>query len=177
MHDLNRFLIGGSGWRAGADVVLSVIADRKELTGEVTGRELAVAKARDGIEGPIAPFTLKFAELGIAEDGDPFGTCVVAPSDGGRPPKKEMNLSGVPRAGLRYLHECVADVGRPPPSTSPYIPPGVKGVTLSEWRHRLEKVGVINSEGNPREQFRRIRVKLLSGGFIGIWEEFAWAVT
>ena len=57
-------LRGGSGWRAGADVVLSVIADRKELTGEVTGRELAVAKARDGIEGPIAPFALTFVSLG-----------------------------------------------------------------------------------------------------------------
>jgi hypothetical protein len=70
-------LRGGSAWRAGADVVLSVIAERKELTGEIAGRELALAKARDGIEGPIAPFALKPVELGIDHDGDPFGTCIV----------------------------------------------------------------------------------------------------
>ena len=53
-------------------MVLSVIADRKELTGEISGRELALAKARDGIEGPIAPFALTFAKLGVDEDGEGF---------------------------------------------------------------------------------------------------------
>jgi hypothetical protein len=72
-------LRGGSAWRAGADVVLSVIAERKELTGEVTARELALAKARDGIEGPIARFALTFVTLGVDHDGDPFGTCIVEP--------------------------------------------------------------------------------------------------
>jgi hypothetical protein len=62
--------------------VLSVVADRNELTGEVAGRELALAKARDGIEGPIAPFALTFAELGLDEDSDPFGTCIVEPRFG-----------------------------------------------------------------------------------------------
>lgn len=75
-------LRGGSGWRAGADVVLSVIAERKELTGEITGRELALAKARDGIEGPIAPFALTFTQLGSDEDGEAFGTCIVEPRFG-----------------------------------------------------------------------------------------------
>jgi hypothetical protein len=170
-------LRGGSAWRAGADVVMSVIAERKELTGEVTGRELAVAKARDGIEGPIAPFALTFVPFGTGEDGDTFGTCVVVPSKDDKPTKKAMKLSPVPRAGLRYLLECVADVGRAPASTSSHIPPGVKGVTLTEWRDRLEKVRVINPDGNPREQFKRIHVTLLNAGAIGIWEEFAWAVT
>jgi hypothetical protein len=75
-------LRGGSAWRAGADVVLSVIAERKELTGEITRRELALAKARDGIEGPIAPFALTYAQLGVDHDGDPFGTCIVEPKLG-----------------------------------------------------------------------------------------------
>jgi hypothetical protein len=72
-------LRGGSAWRAGADIVLSVIAERNEQTGEIKGRELALAKARDGIEGPIAPFTLKFVEFGVDQDGDPFGSCIVEP--------------------------------------------------------------------------------------------------
>ena len=51
-------LRGGSAWRAGADVVLRVVADRKEVTGEIAGREFALAKARDGVEGRIAAFDL-----------------------------------------------------------------------------------------------------------------------
>jgi hypothetical protein len=169
-------LRGGSAWRAGADVVMSVIADRKELTGEVAGRELALAKARDGIEGPIATFALSFVHLGSDEAGEPFGTCVVVPSADGGQAKKAVKLSAIQRGGLRYLHECIADVGRSPPA-SPYVPPNVKGVTLAEWRDRLVKVRVINPEGNPREQFKRIHVTLLNAGVIGIWEEFVWAVT
>ena len=169
-------LRGGSAWRAGADLVMSVIADRKELTGEVTNRQLALAKARDGIEGPIAPFELKAVNLGSDEDGEPFGTCIVTPSENGGSARKPTRLSPVPLAGLRYLHECIADAGRSPPA-SPYIPPSVKVVTLAEWRERLEKVRIINPEGNPREQFKRIHVTLLNAGVIGIWEEVVWAVT
>jgi hypothetical protein len=170
-------LRGGSGWRAGADVVMSVIAHRKELTGEVTGRELAQAKARDGVEGPIASFALTFSELGTDEDGDPFGTCVVVPSESGKSTRKAIRLSEIQQAGLRYLHECVADFGQISPSIDLHIPVGVKVVTLVEWRERLEKVGVVNREGNPREQFKRICVKLQNVGAIGIWEDFVWAVT
>ena len=65
-------LRGASAWRAGPDVVMSVIADRKETTGEVNGRGLALAKARDGTEGPIATFTLKFVQLGSDEAGEPL---------------------------------------------------------------------------------------------------------
>lgn len=77
-------LRGGSLWRGGADVVLSVLADRDDRTGKVSGRELALAKARDGLEGPIAPFDLKAHELGIDGDGDPFGSLVVIPGEPGQ---------------------------------------------------------------------------------------------
>jgi hypothetical protein len=77
-------LRGGSLWRGGADVVLSVIANRDEVTGKVSGRALALAKARDGMEGPIAPFELKSHDLGIDDDGDPFCTLVVVPGEPGQ---------------------------------------------------------------------------------------------
>ncbi|HZR74554.1 AAA family ATPase [Bradyrhizobium sp.] len=77
-------LRGGSLWRGGADVVLSVLADRDDRTGKVSGRELALAKARDGLEGPIAPFELRGHELGMDDDGDPFGSLVVVPGEPGQ---------------------------------------------------------------------------------------------
>jgi RecA-family ATPase len=44
-------LRGASAFRAGADVVISVLADRNESTGEVTRRRLALAKSRTRDEG------------------------------------------------------------------------------------------------------------------------------
>lgn len=77
-------LRGGSLWRGGADVVLSVLAARDDRTGKVSGRELALAKARDGLEGPIAPFELKPHDLGLDDDGDTFGSLVVIPGEPGQ---------------------------------------------------------------------------------------------
>ena len=79
-------LRGSSAYRGGADAVLSVLADRKEATGEVGVRSLNLAKTRHGEEGPIAVFSLRFVQLGLDEDGDPFGACVVDPALNELPP-------------------------------------------------------------------------------------------
>jgi hypothetical protein len=101
-------LRGGSLWRGGADVVLSVIANRDEVTGKVSGRALALAKARDGLEGPIAPFELKSHDLGIDDDGDPFCTLVVVPGE----PGQSIVRSKRPKAEARSvlaLREAVTE--------------------------------------------------------------------
>jgi hypothetical protein len=102
-------LRGGSSWRAGADVVISVLADRDDTTGDVKNRRLAVAKARDGIEGPIAPFTLPWVRLGIDDDGEPFGSCVVEPVLGRSPiPERMASTTKVNRA-VRTFREAFAE--------------------------------------------------------------------
>lgn len=78
-------LRGASAWRAGADTVLSVLAERNQITGEVKSRELALAKSRVGEEGPVSPFTLRFVRLGEDEDGDDVGACIVIPDPSGEP--------------------------------------------------------------------------------------------
>ena len=70
-------LRGSSAYRGGADAVLSVLADRNQVTGEVGARSLNLAKTRSGEEGPIAAFALRFVQLGTDEDGDAFGACVI----------------------------------------------------------------------------------------------------
>lgn len=74
-------LRGASAWRAGADVVLSVLGDRNQVTGEVSKRSLALSKTRDGEEGPISGFTLRVVQIGVDEEGTPFTTCIVEPGD------------------------------------------------------------------------------------------------
>jgi hypothetical protein len=69
-------LRGASAWRANADFVLSVMADIDPQTVDVSNRQLAIAKDRDGSQGPLTPFTLKWVELGVDDRGNPLGTMV-----------------------------------------------------------------------------------------------------
>jgi hypothetical protein len=72
-------LRGGSAWRAGTDILLGILADREDTAGVVKNRRLILDKTRDGVEGPIASFSLRFVRLGVDGDGEPFGACVVEP--------------------------------------------------------------------------------------------------
>jgi hypothetical protein len=74
--DASVGLRGASAWRANADFVLSVMADIDPQTGDVSNRQLAIAKDRDGSQGPLTPFTLKWVELGVDDGGNPWGSMV-----------------------------------------------------------------------------------------------------
>lgn len=74
-------LRGASAWRASGETILSVLGDRNQVTGEVGKRSLALAKTREGVEGPISGFSLRVVELGVDGDGKPFTTCVIVPGD------------------------------------------------------------------------------------------------
>ena len=92
------------------------------------------------------------------------------------PGKNKKKLPGKALAALRHLHECLADRGRLVPDND-RVPAGIKAVTTKEWREHLEKAGVVNGKGNPRQELSRICVTLTNAGSIGIWDDFAWAVT
>ena len=79
-------LRGSSAYRGGADAVLSILADRNQVTGEVTTRSLNLAKSRWAEEGPIAAFALCFVQLGTDDDGEAYGACVVEPKLDEPPP-------------------------------------------------------------------------------------------
>jgi len=72
-------LRGASAWRAGCDAVLSITADRNQLTGVVSGHSLWLAKSRVGEEGPVGAFGLRTMLLGLDEDGDELTSCYVVP--------------------------------------------------------------------------------------------------
>jgi hypothetical protein len=91
-------LRGGSLWKGTAEVVLSVTCDKDETTGDTKNRQLSIAKARDGKEGPIAKFDLEFCELGRDGKGRPFGAMIVrpdlnAPTDGGEKKKRPVAVN------------------------------------------------------------------------------------
>jgi hypothetical protein len=77
-------LRGASAWRCSVDVILGVLADIDLLSGKASNREVACSKARDGEQGPLSPFDLKFVHLGLKPDGDPYGSCCVVPIEDGK---------------------------------------------------------------------------------------------
>ncbi|KAB0676005.1 ATP-binding protein [Aureimonas leprariae] len=62
-------LRGSSGAWANADAVLSVTGERDLKTGEVFDRAIALAKNRNGPEGPIGAVELRPVAIGHREDG------------------------------------------------------------------------------------------------------------
>jgi hypothetical protein len=135
-----------------------------------------VEHMKDGAEGETVTSRLQPIEVGADDDNDPISSCVVIEVETSTAAVKATKLAPAARAGLTALFECAADLGQVPPA-SEHIPKGVTCVTLDQWRDYLQKRGVINPEGSPREQFRRIRVTLSNAGAIGIWDTFAWPVT
>jgi hypothetical protein len=132
-------LRGGSGWRAGCDAVLSVLADRNEITGQCRDRRIALAKSRVGEEGWTSPFDLQFVKLGEDEDGEPYGACYVEPGKAdetiiiSRPKEKKP-----PRDGKQYLEALAVLLGDKGRKIRPYGADGPEIVAVDREDMRAE---------------------------------------
>jgi hypothetical protein len=174
--DESRGARGSNAHVGDVDVMVQISGD--------TIKVAQVIKGNDQPERAIAEFKLEAFELGRDEDGDPITTSIVSPEhiDAGTAPtssgkSKKDKLPPLPKAALHALFECIADNEIAPRPTDMHVPVGVTCVTLAKWRERLLKLSIINSEGNHREQFKRIHVTLKARGFIGIWDDIAWPIT
>src|ERR1700720_2147060 len=85
-----------------------------------------------------------------------------------QPPKPaKRKLPDSAKLGLEQLKNCLADHATDVPPSS-HVKSGTKGVLIKLWRSYLVSAGLINPDGNPREQFRRMNVTLQGGGYIGV---------
>ena len=167
--DTARGARGHSLLRAATDTEIEV--SRDEGSNLSTAR---VTKQRDfATEGSFS-FKLRQVEFDVDHDGDPVTSCILEEAESAASPKKPAKLTGAAAVGMEQLRNCLAMNAAHIPA-SEHVPTGANGVTLDLWRRYLEQAGVINPDGNPREQFRRIRVTLQEHGFIGVWGEFVWA--
>ena len=98
-------LRGASAWVGNADVIETVLADIDPLTGKTSGRELVLTKSRDGEQGPLAPFTLEFITLGHNDDGEPYGSCCVAPQ---QPSESKFTVSAMGK-GKRTILDAITE--------------------------------------------------------------------
>lgn len=169
-------LLGASGWRAGSEAVLSVLADRNQITGEVKNRSLALAKSRVGAEGPIAPFDLPFVALGTDDDNEVFGSLRVKPRLGEKVASKASQPRGA-KIALRALQEALSECGETAPASN-HIPAGIKVVTQKVWRQYAYRLGIATSD-EPRAlqaAFKRGSEWLIDSHAVDVRDEYVWLI-
>lgn len=155
-----------------------------DLMVQISGGETKVAeviKGNDQGQRAVAQYRMEMFELGHDDDGEPITTSIVSTEQfataAAKTKSKKDKLAAIPKAALRTLYELIADGETAPRPDNLHAPVGVTCVTLANWKKRLDVTGVINRDGNHREQFRRICVTLKNAGIIGIWDNVVWPVT
>ena len=169
-------LRGSSAYRGGADAVLSVLAERDEISGDSRDRSLCLAKAREGEEGPISAFDLAFLPMGTDEDGDVFGSCIVVQKEGiVKKAQKAANTRKSAKIALAALNDAIGDCGEFPPASN-HIPASVKCVTTAQWREYAYRRGIADSDDPDakRKAFKRAHETLVARGSVAVWEPYAW---
>ena len=153
-------LRGASAWRANADFVLSVMADIDPQTGNVTNRQLAVAKDRDGAQGALTPFTLKPVELGLDDSGRPWGSMVAVAAEGTAKPASDWPQAlEVFRQALQTTLATDAHEARPFPDG-----PEVRVTFLNLVRDEFAKITHVDSdtEAGRKEALRKQFIRKLT---------------
>ena len=131
---------------------------------------------KDGPEGGEIVSRLAIVDVGTDEDGEPVTSCIVEPTD--EPPQKRRKpLGGQAGIAFEQLKNALARVGQDPPDMTNF-PAGRRVVPLPLWRTYCQKGGL--AEGDNDEAFKkawkRVRDRLLSDGYIGIWDNWVWIV-
>jgi hypothetical protein len=141
-------------------------------TGEVI---VTVELAKDFAEGTEIVSRLEPVELGADADGDPISSLVVVPCD--TVPKARAStrkLSPRQKLALDALDECAASGGTAaPPSLQ--LPARTTVVQLIAWREELYRKGVLDRDAkSPREEFKRVRMRLQARALIGVNNDLVW---
>jgi hypothetical protein len=131
---------------------------------------------KDGPQGEEFASRLEVVEIGTDDDGDKITSCVIVPVEGLAPRKeKPKKLPAAAAKALKALHEIIDDAGIIPPHDS-YIPPGMRAVTVDQWRDHTFKRGISGSgEMKSKQQaFRRAFDQLAENHRIAISEPYVW---
>jgi hypothetical protein len=151
-----------------------------DLMIQISGDKIKTARvtaANDQSERVVARFQAELVDVGVDEDGVVETVAIVSNEEVSSPDTGAASkLSDIQQAALDELWNCIADGETAPRPNDVHVPVGVTGLTLATWRNRLAARGVVNPEGNPYQQFKRIYVRLAKLKKIGIWKEFVWPI-
>ncbi len=184
--DASSGLLGSHIFRAGSDVILSVLADREQTTGNVRDRTLSLAKSRTGVEGPIAPFELESVLLGRTQDGEEFGTCAVRPDLDAAPKAATTGKKPKVHRGEQALKDAIGEAfaNKPEQVRVQGNGPLVSAVRLRHVRDAFARFYVVG-ESEPkvkadavRKAFQRALNELGKAYGMGSWagDEWIWLI-
>jgi hypothetical protein len=151
------------------------LAVKRDATDNIV---VAVEFMKDGPASDEIVCRLEASEVGKDSDGDPITSCVVVPVEGAAMSAKKANapkLTKGAKIALSALHEAIDECGEVPPASN-HIPPGVKAVTVKQWRDYADRQGVSASD-EPRARqaaFQRAHESLVAGKQVAVWEPYVW---
>jgi hypothetical protein len=132
---------------------------------------------KDGSQGDQFASKLEVIEIGLDDDGDKITSCVVAPTEGLAPLRKDkaVKLTKGAKIALDALHDAIGECGAVP-MVSNHIPGGVKCATIDQWREYALKRGISTSdkESATRMAFVRATESLVAAHRVAIWDGYAW---
>jgi hypothetical protein len=172
--DVNQGARGHSLLRAAVDTEIEMRWDKDTQSGVAT-----VTKQRNMRTEGIFTFRLDEVDVGMEEE-KLVSSCVVVPLEGsvGTAASKTPRLTKPAQTALRALQEAVDKHGVIPPP-SDHIPPGVRTVTVDQWRDHAYRMGISTSaEDRAKQQaFKRASEHLIGSGHVGFWDGHAWPAT
>ena len=163
---------GHSSLMGALDVQISVKRDpASNIVAEI---ELA----KDAEPGLQFVSRLERVEIGYDEDGEPITSCVVEAVEGPSAKASPDTIRRLPKAAqtaLRALKDAIEEVGEQPPASN-HIPPGLRTVTVDQWRGCAYQRGISDST-EPRARqaaFKRAHEALVAGKHVSAWGEHRW---
>jgi hypothetical protein len=129
---------------------------------------------KDGPEGEETASRLIAIDVGTEEDGEPITSCIIE-ATAAAPQKRRKPIGGQAGIAFRLLQNALADQGERPPDHINF-PANRKVVPLSVWRAYCQKSGLVEGDNEEalKKAWQRVRERLLSAGFIGIWDQRVW---
>ena len=158
-------LIGGS----------DTIINTKRL--DCGGHSWHVEMAKDDVETKERPFTLEIVAVGGNAEENDLTSCVVRDGSAKNPSAavrmERVKLSESARVALAALSEAIGEASADVQHKD--LPPGVKAVTLNQWREKAYARGVSDGDTEAkRKAFRRAFDALNADCFIGVADPYVW---
>lgn len=162
------------GHTALAGALDAQIAVKKGGEGRISA---TVELMKDGPEGETWAASLEAVDVGQDDDGDAITSCVVEPAkEAAKSARSGKPLSGKNKLALDALREAIGESGGPAPIALS-LPAGIRTVSRAQWRDELFRRGVLEEgAGNPREQFRRMKVDLMARSIIAERDGHIWII-
>jgi hypothetical protein len=164
---------GHSSLRAAVDTEIEMKSLNEDRSGLAT-----VTKQRDSrTEGEFA-FTLDDVDVDLRDNDTPVTSCVVVPVDEitAVKGKRRERLTKAAQTALRALQEAIDEHGVTPPP-SDHIPPGVRTVTVEQWRDHAYRMGISAPDTTARAKqkaFKGAVGTLVSRHQVGVRDDLVW---